>query len=207
MTSAYVDVNGNPYLEITNVSCGDLFLQVNSITATYGGTVDCKIGFVNPHNQQVGVQLKDSSVLVDFPMSHSRAVISDKSTTTFPAHRSGYLHVKFSASISDFRALANYWVYGYYDLPVTMRLHLVEFMNNAPKSYNYTVRSHVILKTSNTVYGVVVIDIGSFIVSFIAGGESLKEVIIAAKAGKRAKTAWEILKMAQGFIRGITKRW
>ncbi|WP_297510089.1 hypothetical protein [Thermococcus sp.] len=43
--------------------------------------------------------------------------------------------------------------------------------------------------------------------SFVASGEALKGVIIAAKAGKRAKTAWEIFKIAQGFIRGILKKW
>ncbi len=189
MAMAYVEVNGTPYLEMTSISCGDLWLNPTSgglsdiAYITYGGTVDCKIGFVNPHNQQVGIQLKDSSVSVDFPMSHSRAVISDGSATTFSAHGSGYLHVKFSASISDFRALANYWVYGYYDLPVTIRLHLVGLINNIYQSHDYTIRTHVTVKTSNTVYGAVTLDITSW--AFI--GKEGYELVILAKDGKKYK--------------------
>ena len=108
----------------------------------------------------------------------------------------------FNVSV-DFSALAKYWVYGYYDLPITIRLHLAELMDNNYHSYNYTIRSHVTVKTSNSVYGVVVIDLGSF----IASGESLKGVLVAVKAGERTKAAWEIFKVAQGFIRGILKRW
>ena len=122
---------------------------------TYGGTVDCKIGFVNPHNQQVGIQLRDSSVSVDFPMSHGGAVISDESTTTFPAHGSGYLHVRFNASISDFKALASYVYQGYYDLPVIIRLNLAGLMDNVYWNHAYTIRTHVTVKISNNVYGAV----------------------------------------------------
>jgi len=209
MASAYVEVNDTPYLELTTISRGDLWLNPTSrglsdnIYISYGGTVDCRVGFINPHDKQVGVQLEKSRVSVDFPMSHSTASITDGSTTVYPAHSSGSVHVRFSASIDDFSALAKYWVYGYYDLPITIRLHLAELMDNNYHSYNYTIRSHVTVKTSNSVYGVVVIDLGSF----IASGESLKGVLVAVKAGERTKAAWEIFKVAQGFIRGILKRW
>ena len=137
-----------------------------------------------------------------FQWTFRRAVTSDESTTTFPAHGSGSVHVRFSASIDDFSALAKYWVYGYYDLPITIRLLLKETMDEKYQTYPYVLRSHVTVKTSNTVYGVVV-DLGSF----IASGESLRGVLVAVKAGERAKAAWEIFKVAQGFIRGILKRW
>ncbi len=134
-TVAYtgVTVTGNtPYLQMTGVSCRDLFLRP-TVTLDYAGSVDCKIGFFNPHNRQVSIQLRDSKVLVDFPVSHSGAVISRNSTTAFPAHENGYVNVKFSASTSDFTAFAEYWVYGYYDLPITIKLHLTELMNNKYK--------------------------------------------------------------------------
>lgn len=147
--------------------------------------------------------IRDFNVSVDFSVGHGRAVTSNESTTTFPAHGSGSVHVRFSASIDDFSALAKYWIHGYYDLPITIKLLLKETMGGKYQTYSYVLRSHVTVKTSNTVYGVVVVDLGSF----IAGGESLKGVLVAVKAGKRGKAVWEIFKVAQGFIRGILKRW
>jgi len=192
-----VRVVGSPYLRMTSVSCGDLFLQVSSVTAAYGGTVDCQVGFINPHDKQVSIQLSGSRVSVDFPMDHGPASITDKSTTVYPAHSSGFVHVMFSASISDFNALAKYWIYGYYDLPVTIRLFLKEAMGGRYQTYTYVLRSHVTVKTSNTVYGVVILDAGSF----IAGGEAVKGILVAARAGKWGKALWEAFKILQGPIR------
>lgn len=53
MASAQVKVNGTPYLRMTSVSCGDLWLNPTSgglsdiAYITYGGTVDCRVGFIN----------------------------------------------------------------------------------------------------------------------------------------------------------------
>jgi len=151
-----VRVAGSPYLRMTSVSCGDLWLNPTSgglsdiAYITYGGTVDCHVGFINPHDKQVSIQLSGSRVSVDFPMNHGSASVTDKSTTVYPAHSSGFVHVMFSASISDFSALAKYWVYGYYDLPVTIRLLLKEAMGGKYQTYTYVIRNHVTVKTSNT---------------------------------------------------------
>ncbi|GAB6101725.1 hypothetical protein JCM16138_09480 [Thermococcus atlanticus] len=202
MTSASVEVRSTPYLIMTDISCEDLFLHTTA-TLDYAGTVGCRIGFRNPHDEQVSIQLGESKVLIDFPMSHSSASITDRSATVYMPHETGYMHVKFSASTSDFTAFARYWINGYYNMPVTIRLLIREAMNNNYKTYTYTIRDYIKVKTSDTVYAIVIVDTGSF----IAGGEAVKGFITAVKAGKNAKAAWEAFKLLQGFIRGIFKRW
>ena len=176
---------------------GSLLGSASGVDYMHSGTVDCHVGFINPHDKQVSIQLSGSRVSVDFPMNHGSASITDKSTTVYPAHSSGFVHVMFSASISDFSALAKYWVYGYYDLPVTIRLLLKEAIGGKYQTYTYVIRNHVTVKTSNTVYGVVILDAGSF----IAGGEAVKGILVAARAGKWGKALWEAFKILQGPIR------
>ncbi len=141
--------------------------------------------------------MKDSKLSIDFPITHSDVSISDDSSTAYPAHSSGYLHITFKASISDFAAFYQYWIHGYHDVPITIRLQLAELIDNKYQNCNYTIKSHVTVKTSNTIYGIVILDIGSL----AAGGEGVKGVVAAAKAGQKGKSLWEAFKVLQGPIR------
>ena len=208
MAWTYVEVSSAPYLEMDSVSCGDLFLQVDG-TLDYKGTETCTVRFRNPTQNTASIDLSKSDIIsIYFPMDHSEGAIIgiDKSTglkssTLIYPKDTGNIYIKFTAWADDFTALARYWVYGYYSMPVTIKFRLGTLIGNKFTASTYTVSSYVTVKTSNTVYVVVPADVASF----AASGEALKGVIIAAKAGQRAKTAWEIFKIAQGFIRGNTK--
>lgn len=203
MAWAYVEVRSAPGLVMDSVSCGDLFLQVDG-TLDYKGTATCRVGFRNPTQNTASIDLSKSDVIsVDFPMDHSNGAIDGKSSTIIYPKSTGNIYIKFTAWTTDFTAFARYWVYGYYSMPVTIKFRLGTLIGNKFTTKTYIVSSDVTVKTSNTVYVVVPADVASF----AASGEALKGVIIAAKAGKRAKTAWEIFKIAQGFIRGILKKW
>ncbi len=203
MAWAYVEVNSAPHLEMDSISCGDLFLQVDG-TLDYKGTETCTVGFRNPTQNTASIDLSKSDVIsVDFPIDHSNGEIDSKSSTIIYPKSTGDIYIKFTAWTNDFTALARYWVYGYYSMPVTIKFRLGTLIGDKFTTQTYTVSNYVTVKTSNTVYVVVPADAASF----VASGEALKGVTIAVKAGQRAKTAWEIFKIAQGFIRGILKKW
>ena len=160
--------------------------------------------FKNPTQNTASIDLSKSDVIsVDFPMDHSNGAIDSKSSTVIRSEDVGSIYIKFTAWTSDFTAFAHYWVYGYYSMPVTIKFKLETLMGDKFMTPTYTLSSYITVKTSSTVYAVVPADVASF----FAGGEGLKSIMTALKEGKRAKAAWEIFKAAQGFIRGILKKW
>ncbi len=95
---------------------------------------------------------REASLVVELNETVNTTIVQELVETS----REGELN---AANISAL--IWKYWVYSYYDLPVTMRLHLVGLMDNNYQGYNYTIRSHVVVKTSNTVYGAVFLDIAN----------------------------------------------
>lgn len=83
-----------------------------------------------------------------------------------------------------------------------MKLLIKALMNEKYRTYTYTIQTHVTVKTSNTVYVAVSADV----LSLAAGGEAVKGIITAAKAGKYTKTLWEAFKILQGPIRKLLGR-
>ncbi len=193
MAWAYVEVRSAPGLEMDSVSCGDLFLQVDG-TLDYKGTATCRVGFRNPTQNTASIDLSKSDVIsVDFPMDHSNGAIDGKSSTIIYPKSTGNIYIKFTAWTTDFTAFARYWVYGYYSMPVTIKFRLGTLIGNDFTTQTYTVSSYVTVKTSSTVYVVVPADVASFLISEGA----LKEVLAAAKAGRRGEA---FLKAVESFI-------
>ncbi|AFN04658.1 MULTISPECIES: hypothetical protein [Pyrococcus] len=207
MASEDVKVLGRVnWLELSRVSCNDLVLKVGG-TLDYKGTATCVVELRNPTRSGVAIELDESRVLsIDFPMDHSNGVITLDTTTTIKAGETGNVYITFKAWTSDFTAFARYWLRGYYHLPVTIEFELKMSRGNNfeySKYEKYKISTQIQVKTSDTIYLAVSADIGSF----FTGGEGLRGIVVAFKEGKRAKTVWEIFKVAQAFIRGILKKW